>query len=49
MEKKNQISKYHTASPKKYNEKDIRLINKRLLKPLGVLRKKIKRSIKYDW
>ena len=47
--KKNQIFEYPAPSPKGYNEEDTRSINKKPSNPVGVLRRKTKRSMKYDW
>ena len=49
MKRKNQIPENHAPSPKGYNEEDTRLINEKLPNPVGVLRKKIERSMKCDW
>ena len=47
MRKKNQIPEYHSASPEGYNEEDTRLIDEKPPNPVGILRRKTKRSIKY--
>ena len=49
MRRKNQISEYDISSAKKYNEEDIRSINEKHPKLIGVLRKKTEKSIKCDW
>ena len=48
MRKKNQISEYHSPSPKGYDKKNTRLIDEKPPNPLGVLGKKTERSMKCD-
>ena len=49
VRKKNQISEYYVPSPKKYNEKDTKSIDKKSPKLVGVLKRKTERLIKYNW
>ena len=49
VRRKNQIPEYSTPSLKGYDEEDTKSINKKLPNLVGVLRKKTKRSMKYDW
>ena len=46
---KNQIPEYHAPSPEGYNEEDTRLIDEKPPNLVGVLKKKTKKSMKYDW
>ena len=44
VRRKNQISEYHTPSPKGYDEENTRLINKKLPNPVGELKRKTEKS-----
>ena len=48
MKKKNQIFEYHAISSEGYNEKNTRSIDEKPPNLVEILRKKTKRSMKYD-